>query len=159
MSEDIRDEDNNELPEYNTWNNEASEGREEYFEDYEESSEESFEGRLDSQTVSSLRMILSEEWGTQRLRRESVWTRLPCSFFSRPTPIGGPWASHWLNKGGGRRNEGREGPLAPWPIEASKSHGLCRQWVSGDRGLTRSPGREYTHRLRTCYHLFSYFFL
>ena len=59
MSEDIRDEDNNELPEYNTWNNEASEGREEYFEDYEESSEESFEGKLDSQTVSSLRMILS----------------------------------------------------------------------------------------------------
>ena len=22
------------------------------------------------------------------------------TFFSRPTPIGGPWASHWLNKGG-----------------------------------------------------------
>ena len=28
-------------------------------------------------------------------------------FFSRPTPIGGPWDSHWLNKGGRE-----EGPLA-----------------------------------------------
>ena len=28
-------------------------------------------------------------------------------FFSRPTPIGGPWASHWLNKGG--REEGGGG--------------------------------------------------
>ena len=30
-------------------------------------------------------------------------------------------------EGGRRRREEEEGgPLAPWPIEASKSHGLCR---------------------------------
>ena len=35
-------------------------------------------------------------------------------FFSRPTPIGGPWASHWLTKGrgGGTRDEGRGGTLS-----------------------------------------------
>ena len=36
-------------------------------------------------------------------------------FFSQPTPIGGPWASHWLNKGGTRRDEEGWGPLASSP--------------------------------------------
>ena len=45
----------------------------------------------------------------------STWS-LDCDiFFSRPTPIGGPWASHWLNKGGTRRRRDEEGPLASSP--------------------------------------------
>ena len=28
-----------------------------------------------------------------------IWQNIE-QFFSRPTPIGGPWASHWLTKGG-----------------------------------------------------------
>ena len=39
-------------------------------------------------------------------------SRVLSRFFSRPTPIGGPWASHWLNKGG-RREEEEEGGRTP----------------------------------------------
>ena len=67
-----------------------------------------------------------------------------CPFFSRPTPIGGPWASHCLNKGG-REEEGGWGPLAQ-PIGSQSQTTLQIA-----QGQNRSPGREYTHRLRTCF--------
>ena len=88
-------------------------------------------------------------------------------FFSRPTPIGGPWASHWLTKGwGGTRR--REGPLAPTPNGRPPTPNDRPPTPNGrpptpngrpptpllfapHRSQTRSPGREYTHGLRTCF--------